>query len=68
MNRSPADFLRDIRVRNEAAANYERFAKNQAELAFDLDEAGAEKWSEECAHFAYIAWRASRAEHLDPGP
>jgi hypothetical protein len=68
VNRSPADFLRDIRIRNEAAARYDEFAEDLTRLAVEMAEVGADTIAHQCEQFAYIAWRASQAEHMDPEP
>lgn len=66
--RTPADFLRDIDVRNRAAADYDQFATDLAELAEEMAEAGAALIARELRRMGYIAARASWAEHMDPEP
>jgi hypothetical protein len=68
MNRSPADFLRDIRIRNEAAARYDGFAEDLSRLGDEMATVGAGVIADQCRQFAYVAWRAAQAEHLDPDP
>lgn len=68
IQRTPADFLRDRLVRDEAVRRYDGFAEDMAELGAELAGVGATVMARECLEFAFIAARASQAEHLDPEP
>lgn len=66
--KTPAQLLREIDIRNRAARLYDQAAEELAELGDEFVVAGAFTMAQECYQLAYIAARASHAEHTDPEP
>ncbi len=58
----------DTRIADRAASQYDAMSEDLSLLGDQMELVGAEAIAQTCREFAYIAWRAAQAEHLDPTP
>lgn len=60
--------VRTERLRDQVAAIYDQLAEEIAVLGDEMELVGDRDKTLLFREYAYVAWRAGRAEHLDPEP